>query len=118
MEFGEVTASFSGSFHVDKDVFAAEIYYIHLSKGFAMKTLFIGLLMAATAGASGAPIERSLDAEIAVRAKDQPLQQRLLSAPPKPNEIRRKNTVYSGIAVQIVKTRNPLQLINPLTTNI
>jgi hypothetical protein len=31
----------------------------------------------------------------------------------KPNEIVRGNVVYSGVAVQLVKTSNPLQLVNP-----
>lgn len=31
----------------------------------------------------------------------------------KPNEIKKANVTYSGVAVQVVKTRNPLQLINP-----
>jgi hypothetical protein len=31
----------------------------------------------------------------------------------KPNEIVRGKVVYSGVAVQLVKTSNPLQLINP-----
>jgi hypothetical protein len=31
----------------------------------------------------------------------------------KPTEIARGNVVYSGVAVQLVKARNPLQLFNP-----
>ena len=36
-----------------------------------------------------------------------------LAAPAKPNEIVHGNHTYSGVAVQIVKTKNPLELINP-----
>jgi len=36
-----------------------------------------------------------------------------LSRPEKPNEIIKGNITYSGIAVQVVKTSNPLQLFNP-----
>jgi hypothetical protein len=32
---------------------------------------------------------------------------------PKANEIVRGKVVYSGVAVQVVKTRAPLQLVNP-----
>jgi hypothetical protein len=31
----------------------------------------------------------------------------------KPNEIVSGHTTYSGIAVELLKTRNPLQLVNP-----
>jgi len=45
--------------------------------------------------------------------------QRVLETPPtieenKPNEIQVGNLSYSGITVQVVKIRNPFQLINPL----
>ena len=33
---------------------------------------------------------------------------------PKPNEITKGKVIYSGVAVEAVKKRNPLQLINPL----
>lgn len=33
--------------------------------------------------------------------------------PPKPNEIKTENGVYSGVLPQLVKTDNPLQLVNP-----
>ena len=33
---------------------------------------------------------------------------------PKPNEIAKGKVIYSGLAVEVVKKRNPLQLINPL----
>jgi hypothetical protein len=36
-----------------------------------------------------------------------------LIAPAKPNEIVHGNHTYSGVAVQFVKTQNPLQLVNP-----
>jgi hypothetical protein len=36
-----------------------------------------------------------------------------LSRQAKPNEIMKGNVTYSGIAVQAVKTSNPLQLFNP-----
>ena len=32
----------------------------------------------------------------------------------KPNEIVARHVTYSGVAVQVLKTDNPLQLINPL----
>ena len=37
-----------------------------------------------------------------------------LTQPAKPNEIVKDNVSFSGIAVQLVKTDNPLQLVNPL----
>jgi hypothetical protein len=36
-----------------------------------------------------------------------------LGQAPKANEIVRDNVVYSGVAVQVVKARNPAQLVNP-----
>ena len=33
--------------------------------------------------------------------------------PERPNEINRGNVAYSGLAVQLAKARNPLQLFNP-----
>jgi hypothetical protein len=36
-----------------------------------------------------------------------------LSLETKPNEIQKGKVTYSGIAVQAVKTRRPLQLLNP-----
>ncbi len=33
---------------------------------------------------------------------------------PKPNELLKGNVVFSGSAVEVVKTRKPLQLLNPL----
>jgi hypothetical protein len=37
-----------------------------------------------------------------------------LKTPEKPNEVTLGKHTYSGVAVQLVKTKNPLQLINPL----
>jgi hypothetical protein len=37
-----------------------------------------------------------------------------LVRPAKPNEIVQGNVVYSGVAVQLVKAPNPLQLFNPV----
>ena len=36
-----------------------------------------------------------------------------LSFAAKPNEIVKGNVAYSGVAVQVVKTSSPLQLVNP-----
>lgn len=36
-----------------------------------------------------------------------------LAKPGKPNEIKGRTKTYSGMAVQVVKTKNPWQLINP-----
>ena len=36
-----------------------------------------------------------------------------LAKPGKPNEIKGRTKTYSGIAVQVVKTKSPWQLINP-----
>ncbi len=54
--------------------------------------------------------EESVEAHAAQRVQEAVL---VLKAP-KPNEIVRTNLTYSGILVQAVKTRNPLQLLNPL----
>ena len=68
------------------------------------------------AGAQTAPEpDRSLGADF-VRPPEfrlAPANPLLIEKTEKPNEIVGKNVTYSGIAVQLAKTDNPLQLINP-----
>jgi hypothetical protein len=76
-----------------------------------MKTLLI--LVAAfavfAAGAQTTPTDQSLQSMGAPGSRGT----RALAREPKPNEIIKGNVAYSGIAVQLVKAGNPLQLFNP-----
>jgi hypothetical protein len=81
-----------------------------------MKTKLIMLAVfavAATANAQSRSEDLSYDAQ-----KARQFTQRngvvLTQKPERPNEIRRKNFSYSGIAVQLAKADKPLQCINPL----
>ena len=73
-----------------------------------LSILFCAFAVSA-ASAQTTPTERSLESTGTQRGKATPS----LSIEAKPNEILKKNVAYSGIAVQAVKTRHPLQLVNP-----
>jgi hypothetical protein len=77
-----------------------------------MKRICILLVALAplAAAAQKSPAEESLESQLNARF-GQPSTP--LSAPTKPNEIVRGNLTYSGIAVQLFKTDNLLQLFNP-----
>ena len=62
-----------------------------------------------TANAQTTRTERLLESTGTQRGK----QTSGLSFAAKPNEIVKGNVAYSGVAVQVVKTSNPLQLVNP-----
>lgn len=46
-------------------------------------------------------------------AKETAEGRQMVIQPAKPNEVKRSSTTYSGIAVQVAQTDNPLQLVNP-----
>src|SRR6266850_1174439 len=72
-------------------------------------SIFLGAMVALSTWAQTSSKEESLETSIANRAKETPLtpQQK------KPNEITVGHLTYSGIAVEVVKTDNLFQLINP-----
>jgi hypothetical protein len=78
---------------------------------------FLILLMTLAAGAAAAqqsqpkPTDPLLQTEPGVSPSRERL---LLLQPEKPNVIARRRFTFSGVAVQAVKLKNPLQLINPL----
>jgi len=82
-----------------------------------MKTLcvlFTFLTMAALASArQSTQVEPKFQSESTRRPREKPLLFTEPAPPDKPNEIKRGKKTYSGIAVQVSKTKNPLQLINP-----
>ena len=82
-----------------------------------MKSLLAILALFAVVTArsqTATPAETDMDILVSRRLMQQPANQSLLGIQPeKPNEIRRNNISYSGIGVQLIKTDNPLQLINP-----
>jgi len=69
--------------------------------------LFAFTMLAARAQTT--PTDNSLESTSAQRGK----QASALTRGAKPNEIVKGNITYSGIAVQAIKTSNPLQLFNP-----
>jgi hypothetical protein len=78
-----------------------------------MKTVSIVIcsLAVLAANAQTPPTEGALESELAGRlGKAGPLSAQEV----KPNEVVKRGVTYSGIAVQLLKTDNPLQLINPL----
>jgi hypothetical protein len=82
-----------------------------------MRSFFViaALFAVVSVQAQTTPAENDMDAVIARRLMQQPTGQTLLGfQPQKPNEIRINGIVYSGIAVQLATTDNPLELINPL----
>ena len=55
-----------------------------------------------------------MDSWISQRLRAQPPNESVLSLQPlKPNEVKVNGLTYSGILVELVKTDQPLQLINP-----
>lgn len=81
-----------------------------------MKALLtvLALFAAVTVHSQTAPLQDSIDSQIHHRLTIQPDKNLITITPVKANEIRHYNLVYSGIAVELAKTRNPLQMINPL----
>jgi hypothetical protein len=82
-----------------------------------MKTLIIllSMLVAGTVAARPphpAPLPNDNSARTTIVVPWQP--DLTPKAPEKPNEVVIGKHTYSGVAVQLVKTKNPLQLINPL----
>jgi hypothetical protein len=77
-----------------------------------MKTyaLFFTVLTAGAALAQPGPLAPSATTETARTLQTVPE----FAPPEKPNEIRTGRMITSGIAVEAVKVKNPLQLINPL----
>ena len=72
--------------------------------------ILIGVLAALSVSAEPPRSDGSLQTSGAQAAK----KRSALTQPGKPNEIVKENVTFSGIAVQLVKTDNPLQLVNPL----
>lgn len=64
---------------------------------------------AQTTNAPPAAREESLQADVVTRARQSPLTLR----EEKPNQILGRKVSYSGMAVFVLKTRKPLQVINP-----
>ncbi|HWF19705.1 MAG TPA: hypothetical protein VG754_10575 [Verrucomicrobiae bacterium] len=77
-----------------------------------MKTSLILMMMLAAGTLAAQPDRRTNEA--ATSAPTPHGVAGLLFQPEKPNEIIRGRVTYSGVAVQIIKTKKPLQLINPL----
>lgn len=78
-----------------------------------MKTLctLVSLLALATLAQAGTatPVDPAMQSQMTRQLEQLPITKQV----EKPNEIKGKNTSYSGILVQLVKTDNPLQLVNP-----
>jgi hypothetical protein len=81
-----------------------------------MLRLLTLLMMLSVAGAAAqttnaptAAQEEALEADIVVRARETPL----ALPEDKPNQIQGGKASYSGIPIFVLKTRKPLQLINP-----
>lgn len=78
---------------------------------------FLTLLMMFSAAGAAAqttnapPVaqEEALEADIVVRARETPLALR----EDKPNQIQGRKLSYSGVPIFVLRTRHPLQLINP-----
>jgi hypothetical protein len=74
-------------------------------------SILVCVLAAFTAAARPAGSEDSLESQLNVQPGKATSP---LSNEPKLNEIVKGNVTYSGIAVQVIKTDNLLQLVNPL----
>jgi hypothetical protein len=57
--------------------------------------------------------QNSMDSQITRFLKQNPDQNLFITGAERPNEIKRNGVSYSGIFVELMKTDNPLQLINP-----
>ena len=71
--------------------------------------ILLGVLAALSVNADPPQTQGSLQTSGAQATK----KRESLTQPGKPNEIVKENVSYSGIAVQLLKTDNPVQLINP-----
>jgi len=82
-----------------------------------MKKLFLLLagVLAATAvqGQTPAATDPWVQTELTKSRVGRSSEPVIIQKSPKPNEIKGKRTIWSGIAVQVFKTDHPLQLINP-----
>jgi len=78
-----------------------------------MKTVFILLATFAVYSASAQPAtnEEALDSQLITRLSKA---SSLMRYDAKPNEVVSGHVTYSGIAVELLKSHNPLQLVNPL----
>jgi hypothetical protein len=78
----------------------------------ALILFIVGFTVAVNAQPTNAPVrpQRSLESEAVRRARTNPPGARAL----KPSEITVGRLTYEGIAVEAIKTRRPLQLINPV----
>jgi hypothetical protein len=80
----------------------------------ALVAAAIALFVAVNVHSQTAPSEDTLENQFIRQMMQQPLNQGLLGLrTEKPNEIKLDGVSYSGILVQLTKTDNPLQLINP-----
>ena len=73
------------------------------------RIVFFLALIVGTAVAQEQPLRDNFENQLSTRDKESMGAVRI----EKPNQITRQKRTYSGIAVQVVKARNPLQLINP-----
>ena len=75
----------------------------------------IALFAAVSVSAQYVPATPTEDAmQTRILQRSAPLRQELLTLQPqRPNEIRSGRVVYSGIFVQMYKTGQPLQMVNP-----
>jgi hypothetical protein len=72
--------------------------------------VLLGVCLVASVHAQDQKAEEELKAQIA-----REIQQATTAVQPeKPNEITTDRATYKGVAVQMIKTDNPLQLVNPL----
>lgn len=73
------------------------------------RIVFFLTMVAGTAFAQDKPLRENFRSQLSTSDKE------IVSAirVEKPNQVITQKRAYSGIAVQVVKTRNPLQLINP-----
>jgi hypothetical protein len=82
-----------------------------------MKTLCTMLILAAAIIVSRAQTTSpgdSMEAQIHQRLQQRPADQALIGVrPQRPNEVQLNGVTYSGITIQLARTDNPLQLINP-----
>lgn len=73
------------------------------------RIVFFLAMVVGTAAAQNQPLRDNFRSQLATEGKDNKSTTRI----EKPNQIITQKRTYSGIAVQAVKARNPLQLINP-----
>lgn len=80
-----------------------------------MKALLVAIaFLGVVAVSSNAAPEDTLENQFVRQMMQQPANRNLLGLQPeKPNEIKMGGLTYSGILVELSRTDNPLQLINP-----